>query len=168
MSVVACKITKEGYEFAADSITTWGITQTKGQTSDKAKLIEINGIIVGSVGRAEENSLFQLFLKTHTPAASTESAMLDFISEFSDWKYKKVNNASIDNAYIIGFENNVFQITGWYIQKITSYTAIGAGMDYALTALHLGHNAEEAVGVAIELCVYCENPIINIKKNFAQ
>jgi hypothetical protein len=34
--------------------------------------------------------------------------------------------------------------------------------------LHLGHNAEEAVGVAIELCVYCENPIINIKKNFAQ
>lgn len=164
MSVVACKITQNGYEMAADSITVRGYSQTKGQTSNRVKLIEINGIVVGSVGTAEESSLFQLFLKTHTPASSTESGILDLLSEFHDWKYKKVNNSSIENEYLIGFEGNVFRVAGWLVEKVKSYYAIGAGMDFANATLHLGHSAKKAVETAVDLSIYCENPIIEIIK----
>lgn len=164
MSVVACKITKNGYEMVSDSITVRGYSQTKGQNSNRVKLIEINGVVVGSVGRAEESSLFQLFLKTHTPASSTESGILDLLSEFHDWKYKKINSSSIDNEYLIGFEGNVFRVEGWLVEKIVSYSAIGAGSDFANATMHLGHSAKKAVETAIELSIYCENPIIEIIK----
>ena len=43
---------------------------------------------------------------------------------------------------------------------IITYEAIGAGLDYALAALYLGHTVEDSVKTACELSVYCEQPII--------
>jgi ATP-dependent protease HslVU (ClpYQ) peptidase subunit len=160
MSVIACRVYEDRYEISADSICAYGWTQTR----DRVKLVEVNGIVIGGSGRAEENSLFQLFAKTHTPSASTEAGILDFISEFSDWKLKKINNSQIENAYILGFENNVFQVYGWDIVKVTGYAAIGAGMDFALAALYLGHTTEKAIETAIELSMACEGPIITYRK----
>lgn len=88
MSVVACKITDNGYEIAADSITVRGITQTKNQT-DHVKLYETNGMVIGGVGSAEENSLMRLFAETHRPSGADEYSILDFLSEFIEWKKKK-------------------------------------------------------------------------------
>ena len=56
MSVVACRVTKEGYEIAADSITVRGHTQTRGQNTSHSKLFEVNDLVVGAVGSAEESS----------------------------------------------------------------------------------------------------------------
>ena len=164
MSVVACKIMENGYEIAADSITVRGITQTKGQT-DHVKLYEANEMVIGGVGTAEENSLMRLFAETHRPSAADEYSLLEFISEFVEWKKRKTdNNASIKNSFLIGYQGSVFTVEQWHVHRVNSYMAIGAGMSYALAALYLGHSAERAVETAIELSTMCEAPIIVIEK----
>jgi ATP-dependent protease HslVU (ClpYQ) peptidase subunit len=164
MSVVACKITDTGYEIAADSITVRGITQTKNQT-DHVKLYETNGMVIGGVGSAEENSLMRLFAETHRPSGADEYSILDFLSEFVEWKKKKTdNNNSFRNSFMIGFQGCVFTAEQWHVHKVNTYMAIGAGMSYALAALYLGHSAEKAVETAIELSTQCEAPILVFDK----
>lgn len=164
MSVVACKIKENGYEIAADSITVRGVTQTKGQT-DHVKLFEANEMVIGGVGSAEDNSLLRLFSETHRPSGPDEYSMLEFISEFAEWKKRKTdNNGSLQNSFLIGYQGVVFTIEQWHVHKVNSYMAIGAGMSYALAALYLGHSAEKAVETAIELSIYCEAPILVIEK----
>jgi ATP-dependent protease HslVU (ClpYQ) peptidase subunit len=163
MSIVACRILEDGYEIAADSITVRGSTQTKNNIN-RSKLVEVNGMVIGSVGSAEESSLLQLFAKTHHPSTATEEGLLEFWNEFSEWKQKRTDRGNIDNRYFIGLEGVVFYVEHWLIASVSSYEAIGAGMDFALAALHLGHTAEEAVATAIELSIYCEPPIQVIKK----
>lgn len=165
MSVVACRITKDGYEIAADSITVRGYTQTKNNTA-RSKLFEVNNMVIGSVGYAEESSLLHIFAKTHQPASATEEGLLEFWGEFSEWKKKRIDNANISNSYFIGIDGKVFAIHEWLIENIVSYEAIGAGMNFALAALHLGHTAAEAIETAIELSIYCEAPVQVIEKKF--
>ena len=164
MSVVACKIKENGYEIAADSITTRGAIQTRGQTSEHVKLYEANEMVIGGVGTAEENSLLRLFAETHRPSKPDEYSILEFISEFSEWKKRKTDNTAIKNSFLIGFQGSVFHVEQWHVAKIKSYMAIGAGMSFALAALHLGHSAKEAVETAIELSIYCEEPVMLIEK----
>ena len=166
MSVVACRIDDGRYSIAADSITVRGWTQDKGTKSTSSKLFESNGLIIGGVGTAEEVSLLQIFVNTHQIARESESSVLEFISEFSDWKKKKVDKAGIDNSYLIGMDKNVFYINGWNVMHIVTYEAIGAGSDFALAALYLGHTAREAVKVATELSVLCEEPIQELRRKF--
>lgn len=168
MSVVACRVDQNGFEIAADSITVRGYTQTRGQTSAHSKLYETNDMVVGSVGYAEENSLFRLFVETHRPAQANEYALLEFMAEFSDWKKKRTDRGNIDNAYMIGFSGFIYTVESWHVERITSYMAIGAGMNFALAALYLGNTAKRAVETAIELSIYCEAPILVIKKNTKQ
>lgn len=163
MSIVACRITEDGYEIAADSISVRGSTQTKNNIN-RSKLVEVNNMVIGSVGSAEESSLLQLFARTHQPSAPTEEGILVFWNEFAEWKKKRTDRSSIDNRYFIGLDGVVFYIEQWLIASVSSYEAIGAGMDFALAALHLGHTAEEAVETAIELSIYCEAPIQVITK----
>ncbi|MBT3413458.1 MAG: hypothetical protein HN736_18910 [Anaerolineae bacterium] len=163
MSIVACKILKDGYEIAADSISVRGSTQTKNNTN-RSKLVEVNNMVIGSVGLAEESSLLQIFAKTHQPAAATEEGILEFWSEFSGWKKKRTDKSNIENSYFIGLDGVVFYVNHWLITSVKSYEAIGAGMDFALAALHLGHSAEDAIETAIELSIYCEAPVQVIKK----
>lgn len=158
MSVVCVKVAKKAVEIASDSIMVQGWTQSKGNNS-YAKLFSVNGMTIGSVGYAEEGSLMQVFCMTHQPEAATESAILQFLSAFSEWTYKSMNKRGIDNSYILVFQDKVFEIEGFFVQEITTFTAIGAGKDFALTALHLGHDVKKAVAIACELSVYCEPPI---------
>ena len=122
-------------------------------------------MVIGSVGYAEESSLLHIFAKTHQPAAATEEGLLEFWGEFAEWKKKRIDRGNIENSYFVGIKGKVFAIHEWLIENIVSYEAIGAGMDFALAALHLGHNAKAAVATAIELSVFCEAPIQVIKKS---
>ncbi len=163
MSIVACRILEDGYEIAADSISVRGSTQTKNNIN-RSKLVEVNNMVIGSVGLAEESGLLQIFAKTHQPPAATEEGILEFWNEFSAWKKKRTDRGAIENSYFIGIDGVVFYIEHWLIASVSSYEAIGAGMDFALAALYLGHTAEEAVETAIELSIYCEPPIQVITK----
>jgi len=160
MSIVCCKVTKDRIEIASDSICVRGITQDKGNNTKYSKLTKVNEMIVGSVGTLDENSLFQIFCQTHQPKNAVVDDILIFIAEFSAWKKGRIERYQIENSYIIIYQRKAFIIEGFLVQEIKDYMAIGAGMDYALTALYLGCDTEKAVHVACELCIYCELPII--------
>lgn len=164
MSIVVCKTLENGYEIASDSILTRGWTQSKGEDRKFSKLFEVNGLVIGSVGAAEEVGLFRIFATTRKPSSPNEAAFIEFISEFSEWKNKRTDERKIENSYLIGFEGKVFYIEEWFVEEIVKFEAIGAGMDFALAALHLDHSAKEAIEIAIELSIYCEGPVQVIKK----
>lgn len=160
MSVIAVKITKDKISIAADSITVWGSTQYKGDTSKFTKLCKINDMIIGATGTCEEISLLHLFAQTTKPARADELAILNFLSQFVDWKNKKIAKVDLNSQYIIVYDKKVFAAVGWDVDIVTKYYALGAGMDFALAAMYLGHSPKKAVKVATELSIYCEAPII--------
>lgn len=157
MSVVAAKVYKDKIVIAADSIIIRGYSKILTKTNF-SKLEEVNNIIIGSVGLAEERSLMIRFLQTHKPESPTEKDVLEFISEFAQWK-QKYSNANIENEYLLAIDGHLFNIEGLYVYEVLDFSAIGAGMDYANTALYLGHSPEEAVIVACEMCCYIAKPI---------
>lgn len=162
MSIVAVKILDKGFEMSADSqITRW----TTIEKVQKCKMFEVNDVVIGGVGTAEYNSLMRLYLQEARIRKADELSMLEFISGFYDWIYKKTNKYPSDmNHYLIGYEFKVFSVEGFHIQQVEKYQAIGSGMDYALAALYLGHSTIKAVKTACELNIYCEEPIVTIRK----
>ncbi|HQU73805.1 MAG TPA: hypothetical protein PKV71_10255 [Calditrichia bacterium] len=166
MSVVCCRVYEDRIEIASDSITVRGWTQEKGR-DNHSKLVAVNDMVIGSVGRAEDSSLMQLFCATHKPEGASESDILSFMVEFLDWKKKKTDQKQTSGVFILLFEGKAFYINGFFIKEVVSYEAIGAGMDFALSALYLGHNVEKAVETACELSVMCEKPIQSLKMDKA-
>lgn len=156
MSVVAVKVTKNKITIGADSILVYGNTQEKDKF---AKLNEVNGMIIGDVGDAQEGALFLIFCKTRKPREASVEALVEFMSDFQDWLGKKIDNTTLENQYIIVLEKKAFMLEGFFIKEITDYTAIGAGMDYALAALYLGNSVKESIKAACHLSIYCEEPI---------
>lgn len=166
MSIVCCRVGNLGYTIAADSITVRGYTQRKGDDSRFSKLTEVNNLIIGGVGIAEETSLLCLFARTRRPSEAEEWAVVDWLSEFAEWKQKKINKPGLENHYLLGIERKVFSVMGWHVAEVSCYEAIGAGMDFALGALVLGNSAITAVETAIKLCIYCEGPVQKINRVF--
>lgn len=158
MSVVAVRVTPAKIEIAADSITVRGWTQSK-DSNKFSKLVKINDLVLGSVGSAEESSLLWVFAATRKPENATESAVVNFFSEFATWKNGKTGKFALENEYLLVVDHHAFQIEHFFVQQITDFMAIGAGRDFALAALHLGYDTRKAVEVACELSVYCETPV---------
>jgi len=156
MSVVAVKVTNKKITIGSDSIIAFGWTQEKDKL---AKLEEVNGMIIGSVGLAQEGALFRVFCRTRKPRAADVESIVDFMSDFQDWLKVKTDESNIGNNYILVFDKKVFSIEGFYVKEVTDYTAIGAGMDFALSALYLGNSVKESIKAACHLSVYCEEPI---------
>ena len=156
MSVVAVKVSKNKITIGADSILVSGWTQEKDKL---AKLNKANGMIIGDVGDAQEGSLFLLFCKTRKPREASVDAIVEFMSEFQDWLNNKTGESKLSNQYILIIEKKAFMIEGFFIKEVTDYTAIGAGMDFALSALYLGKSVKDSIKAACHLSVYCEEPI---------
>lgn len=156
MSVIAARVYSDRIIMAADSIICTGDLK---ENKDFSKMVFTNGILIGSVGYAEEASIMWHFLNTHQPKSTDIKDILDFIVEFAKWKEDIVGNKKIDNHYLMAFKGHLYSIEGLFVREIEEYYAIGAGMPYALAALHLEHDPKEAVKVACELCCYVSEPI---------
>ncbi len=169
MSVVAARKYSDRLMFASDSIRVSGhLKETHRVTGDEqGKLFEVNDLVIGSVGLIMELSFMQIFARNHKPAAPTVEAVLDFIVEFYTWAKSKDDSFSKRNDYLIGIEGEIFRICDSYlVEKINEFAAIGAGEHFALTAMYLDKNPQEAVEITNELCVYCSPPINIITKQF--
>ncbi len=162
MSVVAARRYGEELFFAADSIRiAGGYRQEHARVAghEQGKLFEINGMVIGSVGRIMELSFMQIFARNHKPAATTAESVLDFMLEFYRWAKSKDESFGRHNEYLIGIEREIFRVSESYlVEKINEFAAIGAGEDFALTAMYLDKTPEEAVDISNELCIYCSSP----------
>ena len=163
MSVVAVRVEKDKITIGADSILVSGYTQEKDKM---AKLFQNEWMVVGDVGEAQEGALFQIFSKTRKPREASVDAMTEYLFDFFSWKREKTDSDKLENSYIIIFNKKAFLIEGFYVKEVTDYTAIGAGMDFALAALYLGSSVQDAIKTACHLSILCEEPvnIIEIKK----
>lgn len=159
MSVIAAKVYQDRIDIAADSIL---IKDDLKKTNFK-KLYRTSTVVAGGCGTAEELCLFFTYLNDHSPEVASVPAIIQFMSNFAEWKARYIHDDVIHNCYLIVFKNKLFEVDGMFVQKITDYTAIGEGEAYALAALHLGHSVEEAVQVACDLCCYVSEPIVHYK-----
>jgi len=163
MSVVVVKNYKDKIVIGSDNISIRGITQSKKEFSKLQRVSK--DIIIGSVGAKAIGALLRQFAKNHRPLVNNCDGILDFLNEFIVWKKKKLDDSKdlSNNAFILCFKGKVYMIEGgsFLVDEINTneYEAIGAGMDYSLSALYLGHTVRKAVEVACELTIYCEKPI---------
>lgn len=162
MSVVCAKVYKDEIVLAADSILVRGWS-SKTTEHTFSKLNKVNGIIIGSCGFAQEHSLMTHYMETHKPKNATTKAILDFMVEFTKWKKDYETSAEIKNCYIIAFDGKCFEVSCLFVTEIETYSAIGAGEDFAMAALYLGHSPKEAVKVACDLSCFVAEPIIEEK-----
>ena len=161
MSVVAVKVDDEKIEVAADSICIRGWQSMR--TDQVCKLMEINNMIIGGVGLAQDNSLMFRFAQTHRPESSTEKDILSFMVEFIAWR-KTYSSSELENSYILVCDNRAWRINEMLICEVTNYDAIGAGRDFANAAMYLDHSAQEAVKVACVLSCYVAEPIVHFTR----
>ena len=158
MSVVAARVYKDKIVMAADSIIVRG--WSKRTDHDIVKINEINGMIVGGTGYAQELSLMWQYMATHKPASATEKDVLSFIVEFSQWKRNLIGNGNVDNTYLMAYDGHLFQIEEMLVYEVSEYSAVGAGQDFANAVLYLGNSPRDAVKVACELSCFVAEPII--------
>jgi ATP-dependent protease HslVU (ClpYQ) peptidase subunit len=161
MSVVAVKVTPDHIEIAADSIGVQGTTQEKDPGN---KLFKIKpNLVLGSCGTSAMGLLMFEHLTFFAPAENTLWGWLGCVKDFIQKCKKLDTNLDPDsNAFFVVCDDKVWYSYGLHVKEITTYHAIGAGMDFALAALYLGHGATKAVEVSCELCTQCEMPINTI------
>lgn len=159
MSVVAVKIYKDKIEMSADSILVCG-DRKEIFFGKHTKIKEINGMIIGTTGTAEEEGLMWLYAQNHSPLSDSEKDILDFFVEFVSWKSGKSTSTCLDNQYLLIYKNKAFHIHNFLVLEVDNFSAIGAGADFALAALYLDKTPYEAVKVACDLSCYVAEPII--------
>lgn len=156
MSVIAAKVYNDKIIMAADSIICSGYSK---RNSNFAKIVEINGMIAGSTGSAQEASIMWHYMQTHKPASASEKDVLTFIIEFAQWR-GNIDGSKVENVYLLAYQGHLFEIQYMFVHEIHDFHAIGAGEDYANAALYLGHTPRESVKVACELCCFVSEPIV--------
>lgn len=163
MTVVAARKYSDRIEFAADSIVTSGSTKVTDRTIDASKLFQQNGLIIGLTGKLAEGSLMQIFSRNHKPAGATLEGVIDFLFEFEGWVRNRDSSFNIYNHYLIGFEGKLFRTYPRFdVFEVSEFDAIGAGEDFALTAMHLEKTPTESVTIACDLSVWCSKPVSTI------
>jgi ATP-dependent protease HslVU (ClpYQ) peptidase subunit len=164
MSVVAARKKNDKIEIAADSITVCGYTvMSAANNSSSTKIKRINNTVIAGCGLSEITSMLFLFAKTHLIKESTEDGIIDWMKDFMDWRREKTGKFGIeDNEFLIVFQNRIFKFHNYYCQEIDTFMAIGAGFEYALAALRLGHSPFNAVQVACDLSIYCRGPVVEV------
>lgn len=164
MSVVAVKKDLTKISISADSILMSSQTNlnSPGSPNQKSftKIFSINKMIIGVVGDAEDCGLMAIFAETHNPKVPDIDSVTKFIVEFRKFKQELGGNVNSCSDFILCYQGHVFDIQGLMAMEIKTYFAIGAGEEYAMAALYLGHSTEEAVEVTCDLCCYVDKPII--------
>lgn len=162
MSVVATRVYNDRIEIAADSQITHGMTQFSG---NDVKLFATDfGVTVGGCGTMQEVSLFKIFLRTRIPSSATEDGILDLMHDFHVWLTDHAEAAEADDPshYHLIYDGKAFAIQRYNVKPITTFDAIGAGMDYALTAMELDRSPQDAVKLACKLNIFCSEPVSNL------
>lgn len=170
MSVIAVKITKNEIIIGSDTQATksgymkFDATQN-GQTL--CKLEQFENLIIGAVGDSRMIRLMPLFLITNKLGNATEMEIVRFFHKFESWLKIEISvNIDISkNAFLVVFENKVFEFQNYFIREIKEFWAMGSGAKWALPALELGADVKKAVEVACKFDLYCsgEPKILTIK-----
>lgn len=169
MTVIAARKYSDRIEFSADASTTSGSTKITDRTIQSSKLFHQNDLTIGLTGNVAEGSLLYIFSRNHKPSSSSLIGIIDFLFEFEGWVRSRDSNFNICNHYLIAFEEKLFRSYSRFdVFEVSEFDAIGAGEDFAMTAMHLEKSPSEAVEIACNLSVWCSKPIKNIVLSICQ
>lgn len=162
MTTIAGFVDTKKVVIVADSRVSQGDMRVD-QTVTSPKIFEGVDTIIASAGLLSEASLFSLFARDHSIGpAGGELRILEWLLEFSEWKDMKTKNEKIENGYLIGHQSGLYKVLELSVFPIKKYAAIGCGVYYALTALHLGKTVFEAVEIACDLDAFTDRPISSL------
>ncbi|NJM98480.1 MAG: hypothetical protein HC800_16115 [Phormidesmis sp. RL_2_1] len=163
MTVIAARKNSDAIIFAADSLISDGYVRSTDADMVHSKLFQHNSMIIGTTGYCYEGTLMELFSRNHKPVDAARLSIIDFLIEFREWVSKKDSGYKPSNGFLIAFESKIFCVYGGLeVYEVPQFEAIGAGKDFAKTALYLGHTPREAVEVACKLSLHCSEPISEI------
>lgn len=163
MSVVAARKYENHISFAADSISVAGSTRITQRIETSAKVFQSNGLTLGGAGSARELSMISLYVRNHSPINDDLESMIDFVWRFEKWVQERDDDFKAENHYLLAFQAGLYRTYGGLeIFQVNEFDAVGAGQDYAITALHLEKTPHEAVDIACQLSVWCHPPVIEI------
>lgn len=158
MSVIAARVLSDCIEIASDSI----IIKDDLKCTYK-KLRQINNMIIGGCGDADELNMMFVYAKKHKPETATDEGVLKFISGFREYKMQLFDKDLSDNEYFLAYKGVLFVIDGTFVEQVSDYLSIGAGSKYAHAALEAGCSATRSVEVACKLCCYTAGPVEGFK-----
>jgi len=162
MSVVAVKKNdKGGFDIAADDIAVNGWTVSSNADNQTfSKIQKINNIVIGGSGKTEVITMLFMYARTHLIKNNDLDNVFDWFKGFLDWRKEKSDKYGISgNYFIIVFNKKAFYFENFLCVEIKENFAIGAGRDFALAALSLGHSVEEAIEVSCKLSAFCNEKL---------
>lgn len=161
MTAIAAKKDGNFITLAADSMVSSNNVKSLSEGVQVSKLIQHNGMIIGSSGRCYEGTLMEIFSQNHKPSKPERLSVIEFLMEFGDWVQRKDKNYKPENQFLIAFSGALYLVTGGLdVYEVNQYEAIGSGRDFVNAALYLGKTPKEAVEVACKLSVYCLEPVV--------
>jgi ATP-dependent protease HslVU (ClpYQ) peptidase subunit len=152
MSIVAVKFEQDYITIAADSGDIWGDTVTVDPGNKLWKITPL--LFVGAVGPSSVGTMMKHYLTAHIPQDNTETEWLKFAKDFRRYCIEHGLDSTVA-SFLVVYDGLVWRINGMHVVEIKTFDAIGAGRPYALAALQLGHDVEDAVNVACDLCIQC-------------
>lgn len=161
MTVIAVKREEKYIHLVCDSRITTGSERVDGKSIAMTKVINNGDLYIGIAGDCNENTYLSVFMQTNIPAGSTMKDIIEYFCKFVSW-YKSITGITeLHGRYIVVYKGKIYSIwsQGLHIFEISEFEAIGSGSYFAITALHLGKNAAEAVKIACELDAFCEDPV---------
>jgi len=162
MTVIAARKTDKGVEISWDSFC--GDTYRKGKVdrlSNLDKKIDGNNFKALICGSASSGSLLKFFSKHNGIESATEMDILGYLIRFKEWCREKLPAPDLNMDMIIIMDGKIFEVDAdqLVVFENTEFISMGAGQQYAATALHLGHTAEDACKIACQLSNHCLEPV---------
>jgi len=165
MSVCAVKKYENKIVLCADSIMVSGLN--KDVTTKIFKINDSFGFAMSGLGR--DAQLFYSFTKTNMIATKNDiDDIYDYLIKYSDYVKEKTGVWTCESSFLIVNNGKVFSsLKNVEVFEIDDFYAIGAGQDFALAAMKLGHTVEVSINVACDLSHYCSVPIITFEFNLS-
>lgn len=162
MSVVAVKLSDNNIMIGCDSQVTvdWIYKADIQNKFGLGKILDVNTMLIGSVGKLSEISKMMLYATKVRPADIRISDIVEWIVGYVEYCKKIDSKFDPFNHWILVFKGKAFCIEeDLSVYEINNYCVIGSGKYHAMPLLEMGKGVDEAIKMSCKLDLYCSEPI---------
>jgi len=159
VTVIAARVNGQCIEMSADSqFTRCG--GHKNNTGLTEKIIRGSDFVIGVSGEALLLTLVSMYAKNHPVGDGGVDRVTEWGLEFLEYCRKKTDSWDQHGSLLLAHKSGLYAVYDWIPLVVTDFWAIGSGLQYAETAMYLGHSTEEAVLVAIQMAYGCGGNVV--------
>jgi ATP-dependent protease HslVU (ClpYQ) peptidase subunit len=163
MTVIAARKYHDKIVMAADSFIGNDEVNYNHQCSTP-KMFDTGECVIGLTGSADDASLLRIFSKTHKLGDRVDqSRVMDWLMEYAEWKKSKVGEWGFKSWILLAHKSGLYVCYGISCHEVDEFASIGAGQDFANTALYLGKSPSEAAKIACRISNKCAEPVTEME-----